>query len=82
MLDALETGLFPVEVVASVQSSAPRWADETVLCSFDELTGTQAVMMILITSLVYSDTLDTRSMITAIYPYAVDTDISNNRSDR
>ncbi len=79
-VDALVTGLFPTSAVTSVKSSAPCWAGDTVLCSFDDLTRTQTVTMVLTTSPFYAGALSTRATITATYPYAVDTDPSNNQS--
>jgi len=78
-LDSLVSGLYPAEAVASVESSATCWADEAVLCHFDELTGTQNITMVLRTSRVYSGVLTTTAAISGTYPYLTETNLSNNR---
>jgi hypothetical protein len=82
-LDALAGGFFPPEAVTAVRSSPACWAAETLLCHFDELTASQTITMVLVTSSDYAGMLTTTATLTPTYPYVVESNPANNRgSDR
>jgi hypothetical protein len=78
-VDAVAIDTFTAGAVASIQVPPECNGGEPVMCSFDDLSGTQTMTLVLNTSPHFSGTLINTASITAAH-FAVDSETDNNQS--